>query len=334
MFRFPRLSGGQWIVVLCLFLVMSAIFSLLLGSVSITPQQLLEVVSGKDRDSSIYRILRFVRLPRTMAAMLAGSALAVSGAMVQAVLDNALASPNIIGINAGAGFAAMLCMVLFPAQMWILPPAAFLGAFLTALVVSATAIRLNTSKITIILTGVAISSILTAGINTIREFYPDVLVGSSSFMMGGLAYVTDDHIRFAGVYILVGLGLAVLFRCEMNVLALGEDSAHSLGMNVGGTRFFLLTVAAMLSGAAVSFAGLLGFVGLIVPHGVRFLVGEDNRSVIAACIVAGAAFVTFCDLLARLLFAPFELPVGVVMSFLGGPFFIKLLLTKRRHIHV
>ena len=152
-------------------------------------------------------------------------------------------------------------------------------------------------------------------------------------MMGGLSYVTNDSLHFAGPYILIGLILALLFCNEMNVLSLGEDSAHSLGMNVKAYRFVLLMIAAVLSGAAVSFAGLLGFVGLIVPHCVRIFVGEDHKKVIVACIFAGAIFVAACDLLARLIFAPFELPVGIIMSFLGGPFFLWLLLTKRRHIN-
>jgi iron complex transport system permease protein len=193
--------------------------------------------------------------------------------------------------------------------------------------------KINASKITIILTGVAIGSILTAGINTMKEFFPDVMVGSSNYMMGGLSYVTKDSLHFAGVYIILGLIFSLVFSGEMNVLSLGEDSAHSLGMNVKAYRFVLLITAAVLAGAAVSFAGLLGFVGLMVPHCVRLFVGEDHKKVIVACIFAGAIFVTACDLLARLLFAPFELPVGIIMSFLGGPFFLWLLLTKRRHIN-
>ncbi len=320
-------------MIFLIILVIAAILSLTFGTVTITPAQLLEIINGKDRASTVYRIFMYVRLPRTVAAMLAGSALAVSGAMIQSVLNNALASPNIIGVNSGAGFATMLCMVLFPAQTWLLPPAAFVGAFITALAVSTIAMKINASKITIILTGVAIGSILTAGINTIKEFFPDVMVGSNSFMVGGLSYVTDESLKFAGVYIIIGLIVSILFRSEMNVLSLGEDSAHSLGMNVKAYRFLLLMIAAVLAGAAVSFAGLLGFVGLIVPHGVRVFVGEDNKTVIPSCILVGAIFVTVCDLLARLAFAPFELPVGIVMSFLGGPFFIWLLLTKRRHIN-
>ena len=152
-------------------------------------------------------------------------------------------------------------------------------------------------------------------------------------MMGGLSYVTDESLKFSGIYIIIGLFISILFCSEMNVLSLGEDSAHSLGMNVKAYRFLLLMIAAVLAGAAVSFAGLLGFVGLIVPHGVRAFVGEDNKNVIPSCILAGAIFVTVCDLLARLAFAPFELPVGIVMSFLGGPFFIWLLFTKRRRIN-
>jgi iron complex transport system permease protein len=326
-------KSKAWLAILFLVLIFVVILSLSLGSVAITPMQLVEIIKGNDKSSAAYRIFMYVRLPRTIAAVLAGSALATSGAMIQAVLNNALASPNIIGINSGAGFATMLCMVWFPSQTWLLPPAAFVGAFLTALAVSIIAMRINASKITIILTGVAIGSILTAGINTIKEFFPDVLIGSSSFMMGGLSYVTNESLRFAGVYILIGLSLSTLFCNEMNVLSLGEDSAHSLGMNVVVYRFILLMIAAVLAGAAVSFAGLLGFVGLIVPHCVRVFVGEDHKKVIVACIVAGAIFVAACDLLARLIFAPFELPVGIIMSFLGGPFFLWLLLTKRRHIN-
>lgn len=328
-----RRGATFWLLAFLFLLAAAAALDLMLGSAVISPAQLVRIVSGADRSSPVCRIFLYVRLPRALAAMLAGSALAVAGAIIQAVLNNALASPNIIGINAGAGFATMLCMVLFPAQAWLLPPAAFLGALFTALTVSAIALRISASKITIILTGVAISSILTAGIDAIKEFFPDILVGSSTYMMGGLSYVTADSLRFASVYIVIGLALAMLLRYEMNVLSLGEDSAHSLGMNVGAYRFVLLMIAAVLAGGAVSFAGLLGFVGLIVPHAVRFFVGEDNRKVIPACIFAGAAFVTACDLLARLIFAPFELPVGIVMSFLGGPFFIRLLLTKRRHLH-
>ncbi len=332
-FHWNSLKRIPWFVFFPIVLIIVAILSLTLGTVTITPVQLFEIIKGNDKASTVYRIFMYVRLPRTVAAMLAGSALAVSGAIIQAVLNNALASPNIIGINSGAGFATMLCMVLFPAQPWLLPPAAFIGAFITALAVSIIAMKINASKITIILTGVAIGSILTAGINTIKEFFPDVMVGSSSFMMGGLSYVSDKSLKFASVYIIFGLIVSILFCCEMNVLSLGEDSAHSLGMNVKAYRFLLLMIAAVLAGAAVSFAGLLGFVGLIVPHGVRVFVGEDNKTVIPSCVLAGAIFVTACDLLARLAFAPFELPVGIVMSFLGGPFFIWLLLTKRRHIN-
>ncbi len=326
-------KSRTWLAILPLVLAAVVILSLLLGSVTITPAQLLGIIKGSDKSSAAYRILMYVRFPRTIAAVLAGSALAVSGAIIQAVLNNALASPNIIGINSGAGFATMLCMVLFPAKAWLLPPAAFAGAFLTALAVSALAMKINASKITIILTGVAIGSILTAGINTMKEFFPDVMVGSSNYMMGGLSYVTKDSLHFAGAYIILGLIFSLVFSGEMNVLSLGEDSAHSLGMNVKAYRFVLLITAAVLAGAAVSFAGLLGFVGLMVPHCVRLFVGEDHKKVIVACIFAGAIFVTACDLLARLLFAPFELPVGIIMSFLGGPFFLWLLLTKRRHIN-
>ena len=129
---------------------------------------------------------------------------------------------------------------------------------------------------------------------------------------------------------MAGLAAALLAAGKLNIMALGDDTAHALGMNVGATRLAMLGLAAVLAGAAVSFAGLLGFVGLIVPHLVRFFVGHDNRWVLPLSAACGAAFVVLCDLLSRIMFAPYEVPVGILMAFLGGPFFIYLILKNRR----
>ena len=148
--------------------------------------------------------------------------------------------------------------------------------------------------------------------------------------MGGLAGVLMDDLWWPAVYIVAGLAAALLAAGRLNIMALGDDTAHALGMNVGACRLAMLGLAAVLAGAAVSFAGLLGFVGLIIPHLVRFFVGHDNRIVLPLSAVSGAAFVVVCDLLARVLFAPYEVPVGILMAFLGGPFFIYLILKNRR----
>jgi iron complex transport system permease protein len=326
-------KGMVWMLAFLACAVVLGVLSVCFGAVWIPPQELAGVFRSADPSSPAYRIVMFVRLPRTAAAMLSGGALAVSGAIIQAVLNNALAGPNIIGVNAGAGLFALLCMVLFPTLPGLLPAAAFCGALLAALVVYAIAVKTGASRVTIVLTGVAVGSILSAGISAVTILYPDAVIGASSFMVGGLGHVTIGGIRFAAGYIGAGLLLALLLGYEMNLLTLGEDTALSLGMRVGVYRFVLIMTAAMLAGAAVSFAGLLGFVGLIVPHGVRILAGGDHRFLIPCCALCGAAFVTACDLLARLVFSPYELPVGIVMSFLGGPFFIWLLFKQRRRLH-
>ena len=258
------------------------------------------------------RIFLHVRLPRTLACILAGSALAVSGVIIQSVLANPLAGPNIIGVNAGAGFFAVLCAAFLPHWPAAVPTAAFLGALAAMLLVYAIARATRASRIALVLSGVAVSSVLSAGIDAVVTLLPDTLTGASSFRIGGVSGAAMKSLAVPGAYILAGILLAFSLHCEMDLLSLGDDTAKSLGLRVGKFRFLLLLTASVLAGAAVSFAGLLGFVGLL-----------------PVSALSGAAFVCVCDVLARILFAPFELPVGIVMSFLGGPFFLYLLIRRK-----
>jgi iron complex transport system permease protein len=272
-------------------------------------------------------------LPGVLGALLAGSALSVSGAILQSVLQNPLASPNIIGVNSGAGLMVLLCSAFFPAMDALLPFAAFLGALATAMLIFALAMGPGVSRITLVLTGIAMSSILGAGMNCIMILYPDAYIGASTFLVGGLSGLTIQGLRFPAIYILIGLILAMLMRRDMNIIALGTDTAKALGMSVNRTRFLLIFTAAILAGAAVSFAGLIGFVGLVVPHAIRFLIGNDNRYLVPASAFGGAAFVILCDLVSRMAFAPYVLPVGILLSFIGGPFFIYVIIRNRRDHH-
>lgn len=328
-----RHSGRLLLVLMIVLTVITAVLGVCLGATRVSPSAFLQALAAGDTASAAYRIVIHSRLPRVLGALLAGGALAVSGAILQAVLQNPLASPNIIGVNTGAGLFVLLCSVFWPSRDALLPLAAFLGALLTALVIFALAMGTGVSRITLVLTGVAMSSILGAGMNCILILYPDAYVGASAFLVGGLAGLTLKGLRFAAVYILVGLVLAMALRRDMNIVALGSDAARSLGMPVARVRFLLILTAAILAGAAVSFAGLIGFVGLIVPHAVRFLIGGDNRYLVPVSIFGGASFVALCDLLARIAFAPYELPVGILLSFLGGPFFIYLVIRSRRDRH-
>lgn len=293
------------------------------------PAALRELLSGQ-AVSPDARILLHVRLPRLCACLLSGTAFAVSGLLLQAVLSNPLASPNIIGVNAGAGFFTFLVLALFPAQTALLPLGAFFGALAATLLIYAVAAGTGAGKLTIVLAGVAVSSIFTAGINTIKTFFPDTLYNGSTFLIGGFSGVAFQNLSPAWALILPALVLALLFSRQTDVLCLGEETAHGLGMNVKATRFFLILLACVLAGAAVSFSGLVSFVGLIVPHIARRLFGTRHRHLLPAGCLMGAAFVTLCDVLSRVLFAPYEIPVGILLSFLGGPFFLFLLLKRRK----
>ena len=235
-----------------------------------------------------------------------------------------------IGINSGAGLFVLFAASVFPSALWLPPLAAFAGALATALIIFGISLGANTSRLTVVLAGIAITSVFGAGMNTILIVNPDAYIGSSAFLVGGLSGVLMDDLAWPAAYIVGGLAVALLAAGKLNIMALGDDTAHALGMNVGATRLAMLGLAAELAGAAVSFAGLLGFVGLIIPHLVRFFVGHDNRLVLPLSAVSGAVFVVVCDLLARVLFAPYEVPVGILMAFLGGPFFIYLILKNRR----
>ena len=219
-----------------LLLVFSFVLSLCVGSAQISIR---EAVSALQNGSLTpdSRILFYVRLPRTLAAVLSGAALAASGVLLQNVLNNALAAPNIIGVNAGAGFAVLFLLAVFPTATAFLPFAAFLGALSASLLIYAVAAKSGASRTTITLAGVALSSVFVAGSNAIKTFFPDTIYNSSSFFIGGFSGIAYQNLTPAWVAILLGLLLAVLFSGEMDVLSLGDETAQSLGMRVQGTRF-------------------------------------------------------------------------------------------------
>lgn len=288
-----------------------------------------EVLSGRAQSPGA-RILLYVRLPRVCASLLSGAALAVAGLLIQAVLSNPLASPNVIGVNAGAGFFAFLFLALFPGSLGATAVGAFLGALIATLTVYAVAAAAGAGKLTIILAGVAVSSIFTAGLNAIKTFYPETLYNGSTFLIGGFAGVSMGDITPAWAGILLALLGAFLLPRQLDVLCLGEETARSLGQPVTLVRFAAILLACVLAGCAVSFSGLIGFVGLIVPHITRRLFGSAHRLLLPAACLLGAGLVTLSDTLSRTLFAPYEVPVGILLSLVGGPFFLFLILRRRR----
>ena len=311
-------------------LAAAALANFCLGASGVSVPDMARAVFAGDRESVAARVFFYVRLPRAAAAAVAGSALAVAGTLLQSVLRNPLAAPSVLGITSGAGLSALVVMAFFPAASGVAPVAAFAGACLAAFAVYALARLTGASRTTIVLAGVAVNALMSACMDAIVTLVPDAAVSRSAFSIGGFSAVTMKQIGFAVPFWLLGLLIAVAFRREMELMALGDDVAHSLGLRVERFRAVFLVAAAMLAGAAVSFAGLLGFVGLIAPHLVKLLLKEDARLAAPVSAVFGAALCLLCDLIARTAFAPYELPVGIVLSFLGAPFFLWLLIRQKK----
>ncbi len=296
------------------------------GPSNVDAADLFALMTGGALDEGARNILVNVRLPRVAAGALAGCALGAAGALVQGVLNNPLASPNVIGVNAGAGFAVLLASALAPLSSVATPLAAFAGALVAASAIFLISAASGSSKLAVILAGMALTALFGAGMNAVLIVDPDAYVGSSRFLVGGVSGVGLSSLAAPLACIGLSLSCALILARRLDILSLGDAAAHALGVNVARSRFLLLAVAALLAGSAVSFAGLLGFVGLLVPHMVRHFFGHSSRTVIVASALAASALVVLCDTVARVAFAPYEIPVGILMAVLGAPFFLYLIL--------
>lgn len=303
--------------------LIAAVLSLCLGAASVSFGEIFT-------DSTVsHRIIFLVRVPRTAACLLAGAGLAVSGALIQGVLANSLASPGIIGVNAGAGLGVTICFALGAVSGWAAAVSAFAGALTAVLTVAITARKVSASRSAVILGGVAVNSFLAAISEAITTLFPDIASLSADFKTGGFSGVSAARIIPAGIMIIAALVISLSLSNELDLLSMGEDAAQGLGLSVKKIRSVFLVLAAVLAGASVSFAGLLGFVGLIIPNMVKRVVGSESRHVLPICAAGGAAFVTLCDCAARTVFSPYEIPTGIIMSAVGAPFFIYLLFRRK-----
>ena len=298
--------------------------SLTKGSLDIKVEQIIAILQSPQMDAQS-QIIWNIRLPRTIVGAFVGVNLAISGAILQAVMRNLLADPHIIGISSGAGLAGVTVMILFPHMDYLITPIAFLGAMAAAVCIYILAWKNGIKPVRIILAGVAVSAFLGAGISGLMIFYSDRVHGALMWMVGGLAARSWPHVGIILPYAIIGLILALVCANYLNILQLGDEMARGLGLNVEVVRIAMTAVAALLAASAVSVAGLLGFVGLIVPHAARLLIGSDYRFLLPASALLGIGVVTLSDTLARTMFSPVELPVGIIMAALGAPFFLFLL---------
>ncbi|WP_296771809.1 iron ABC transporter permease [Selenomonas sp.] len=312
------------LLALAAFACLGLLVSVARGSVDIPLEEIAGFLTGAGY-SPHGQIIYNIRLPRSIVAALVGINLALSGAILQAVMKNPLADPHIIGISSGAGLLGILVMLAFPGYAHLVTPAAFVGAMGAALLIYILAWKNGIRPIRIILAGVAVSAFLSAGISALLIFYSDRVHSALMWMVGGLSARSWPQVEMLWPYTLLCVILALLAARHLNILQLGDELAKGLGVRVGLTRILLSALAALLAASAVSVVGLLGFVGLIVPHTARLLVGSDYRVLLPASLFLGAGTVTFCDTIARTIVAPVELPVGIIMAVMGAPFFLYLL---------
>jgi iron complex transport system permease protein len=314
-----------------IFVALALLFSVALGSVFIPPPDLLKALFGQTALSATNATILFeIRLPHSILIALTGAALAGSGTAYQGLFRNPLADPYLIGVASGAGLGAVVVMARdWPTTLfgfYTVPAAAFLGALLTVTIVYWIARLGKTVPVTtLILAGVAVSSFATALSSFFMLYSESELRRAIAWLLGGAALSGWPPVIAMLPYMAIGLGILLFSGHQLNVLQTGEEQAQQLGLPVERIKLFLIVAASLAAAAAVAFSGMIGFVGLIVPHALRLIWGGDHRRLLPLSVLAGAATLLLADLLARIVFAPEVIPVGIITAIAGVPFFLWLL---------
>lgn len=317
-----------WMIGMGILLVIASLVSLMVGSVSFTITEIWNGIMSSE-DSLARRIIWDLRIPRVLIGLIVGMCLAVSGTILQGVMRNPLADPGIIGVSSGGGLMAVFILIIFPAYSMLLPLAAFLGACITALIIYALSWRGGASPVRIILVGVAINAIIGSIMGALMLLYSDRVQAVLPWLSGGIAGAGWYEFRMIIYYAIIALILSIFMIRHLRILQLGDEVAKLLGHRVERSRFLLIVLSTLLAGIAVSVSGLIGFVGLVVPHILRLIIGSDHRYLIPASAIGGGLLVVMADTVARTVFDPIELPVGILLSFLGGPFFLYMIQKRR-----
>jgi len=312
------------------FLLIALSLSLAIGSISVPLQELWRVLSGTTTNETFRTILWDIRFPRTVLIAMVGAALAGSGAAYQGLFRNPLADPYLIGVASGAGLGAVFAMSIhWPYNtlgLLAIPLAAFIASLLTVYLVYVFANVGGTVPTTsLILAGVAFSSFATSLTSFLMLRSTGELRRAIGWLLGGVSLIGWDVTLVLVPYLFIGLTILVLNGYALNVLQFGDDQAYQMGLNVRRAKIIIIVAASLVTAAAVSFAGIIGFVGLIVPHVVRMWWGVDYRRIIPLSILGGASALLFADVLARVVIAPQELPLGIVTALVGAPFFLWVL---------
>lgn len=312
-----------------LFLVVALVLSLAIGSVFISPKELWQTLLGNGTETA-ESILWKIRLPRTILIALTGAALGGSGATYQGLFRNPLADPFLIGIASGAGLGAVIAMsIQWPYSFWglmAIPLAAFIAALLTVFIVYSLARVGQTIPTTnLILAGVAFSSFATSLTSFLMIRSTSEIRRALGWLLGGATQNNWSAILAMLPYLIIGLGILVFSGHVLNLLQFGDDQAQQLGLNVTRTKRILLFASSLTTASAVAFSGIIGFIGLIVPHLIRLWFGPDYKRLLPLSVFGGATALLLSDILARILIAPQEIPVGIITALAGAPFFLWVL---------
>ncbi|MCM3019058.1 iron complex transport system permease protein [Priestia megaterium] len=318
----------QILSILLLCLIITVVISLGVGAVYISPAAIFQQITGSSQESSF--ILTNYRIPRTLIAIVVGAALAIAGAILQGILKNPLASPDVIGVTKGAGLFAVFILIVFPAaSMLLLPLSAFLGAAVIAVILMVFSYSQGAKPHTLALVGVALGAICQAGIQYFMIKFPDD-VNTTLLWLTGSLWGRGWSELWMLIPCVVLVPFIIIFSSKLDILNLGDEIAVGLGERTKYVRYTLLSMAVILTGLSVAVVGSIGFIGLIAPHIGRRLVGSRSKFLLPVSAAAGALFLLIADSLGRGVMPPVEIPAGIVTAVIGAPYFLYLLRREQK----
>jgi len=330
-----RIRHSMSLIALTIILLASLYISVTTGPIKMT---LAEVLDALMRQGSLLniKVIWELRLPRAIMAVFVGAGLTVAGVGMQALFKNPMASPYILGLSSGAAFGAALAMVLglsfLPGNFGV-PSMAFIFCFLTLMIVYSIARGHGRIPVeTLLLAGIAVGAFFSALVNLLTYLARDELAGIVYWMMGDLVQFGWTNVQSVMPLIAIGVAVIYYYARDLNAMMLGDNHAMNLGIDVSRVRLYVLLACALVTAAAVSFVGIIGFVGLVIPHMIRLIVGPDHRILIPASLLAGSSFLVICDVLSQIVLYPASLPIGILTALIGAPYFIYLLRRRRREI--
>lgn len=328
----PTLSSSKKICMILttvFVLCFTILISLRIGSIDISFKELIDGMFFS-KQSNNFLIIRDLRMPRVLSAVLIGGNLAVAGALLQTTMKNPLADPGIIGISSGASLGAIAVMVIFTDLIKYKIIIAFIGGIIAACLVYLIGEDKGFSPVRIILAGVCVNSILNALSSMVTVFNSAGVSSIQTWLLGSLVNVTWNDFKILALYTIVGIALCLLVIKSCDLMGLGDKTAQSLGLNVNRVRVMITFVAVFLTSISTGVGGVISFVGLVIPHICRFLIGSSHKFLIPFSYFMGGFLLLVADTVSRNIFRPYEIPVGLTMCLVGGPFFIYILRRSKR----